>query len=143
MTTSTHTAAFRGTIYTLGYAQPDAAAQLDRLMRDARTCLVDIRYQPRSRWAYQWNRAALASRYGRRYFWERRLGNVHYREQELGMRLAEGHPDAIREAAALLCEGTSLILLCGGIDARTCHRSWVAKLIQDALPVPRPGEVRA
>ena len=41
----------RGTIYTLGYAQKDAAVQLDRLMRDSQTCLVDIRLQPRSRWA--------------------------------------------------------------------------------------------
>jgi uncharacterized protein (DUF488 family) len=132
----------RGTIYTLGYAQRDAAAELDRLMRDPRVCLVDIRYQPRSRWGHRWNRAALAARYGRRYVWERRLGNLHYREHVVGIELAEGYPGAIREAAALLCEGTSLVLLCACKDARTCHRSLVAKLIQDALPVPQHGEVR-
>jgi uncharacterized protein (DUF488 family) len=133
----------RGTIYTLGYSLPDAAARLDRLMSDPKMCLVDIRYQPRSHRAQQWNRAALTARYGRCYLWERRLGNIHYRRQELGIMLAEGHTDAVREAAALLCEGTSLILLCACKDARTCHRSLIAKLIQDALPVPKQGEVRA
>jgi uncharacterized protein (DUF488 family) len=105
-------------------------------------CLVDIRSQPRSRPWPQWNRAALSARYSRRYVWERRLGTVHYRDQEQGITLAEGHTDAIGEAAVLLCEGTSLVLLCACKDARTCHRSLVAKLIQDALPVPKHGEVR-
>jgi uncharacterized protein (DUF488 family) len=142
MITPRHTPTLRGTIYTLGYAQPDAAAHLDRLMRDPLMCLVDIRSQPRSRPWPQWNRAALSARYSRRYVWERRLGTVHYRDQEQGITLAEGHLEAIREAAVLLCEGTSLVLLCACKDARTCHRSLVAKLIQDALPVPKHGEVR-
>lgn len=142
MTTQMRATVEWGTIYTLGYAQSDAAIQLDRLMRAPGTCLVDIRSQPRSRRSPQWNRAALSARYGRRYVWERRLGNAHDRDREQGIHLAEGHQDAIREAAALLCEGTSLVLLCACTNARTCHRSLVAKLIQDALPVPKHGEVR-
>jgi hypothetical protein len=139
---TTHTTILRGTIYTLGYAHPDAAAQLDRLMRNPRACLVDIRWQPQSRWWPQWNRAALSARYGCRYMWDPRLGNVHYQHRVYGIQLAEGYPDAIREAAMLLCESTSLILLCACKNARECHRSLGAKLIQDALPVPRYGEVR-
>ena len=143
MITPRHTTTIRGTIYTVGYALPDAAAWLDRLMRDPRALLVDIRSQPRSRPWPQCNRAALSARYSRRYVWERRLGNIHYREREQGITLSEGHPDAIQEAAALLCEGTFLILLCACTNARTCHRNLIARLIQDALPVPKHGEVRA
>jgi uncharacterized protein (DUF488 family) len=146
MTTPTsfaRTTTLRGTIYTLGSAQSDAAGQLDRLMRDPRACLLDVRSQPRSRRNPQWNRAALAARYGRRYVWDRRLGNIHDRNPARGIQLAEGHQDAIREAATLLCEGTSLVLLCACTNERHCHRNLVARLIQDALPVPKHGEVRA
>src|SRR5947209_3432067 len=36
----------RGTIYTLGYSAQDAAAQLERYMREAHTLLVDVRLRP-------------------------------------------------------------------------------------------------
>jgi hypothetical protein len=142
MTTS-YTIIERGTIYTIGYAHPEATAQPDCLMRDPLVRLFDIRLQPRSRWCPQWNRAALSARYCCRYTWDSRFGNLYYQHPEHGIQLAEGHPGAIREAAPLLCEGTSLILLCVCKNARECHRSLIAKLIQDTLPVPRQGEVRA
>ena len=142
MITTRHTTVERGTIYTVGSTHPDAAARLDRLMRDPRVLLVDIRWQPRSRRWPQWNRAALTARYAHRYVWERRLGNRHDQHRERGIQLPEGHEGAIREAADLLCAGTSLILLCACQHERACHRSLVAKLIQDALPVAQHGEVR-
>jgi uncharacterized protein (DUF488 family) len=126
----------RGTIYTLGYSQPKAEATLEQLMRHPRALLVDVRYQPVSRWNPHWNRASLAGRYGQQYVWDRRLGNVNYRSRTLSIELAEGYREAIREAAALLCAGRSLVLLCACSDERTCHRSYVARLMQDALPVP-------
>jgi Protein of unknown function, DUF488 len=101
----------RGTIYTLGYSQAKAAARLEQLMRHPHTLLVDVRYQPVSRWNPQWNRASLAGRYGRRYVWERRLGTIHYVSRDRAVQLAAGHPEAVREAAGLLCAGTSLVLL--------------------------------
>jgi len=60
----------RGTIYTLGYSAQDAAAQLERYMREAHTLLVDVRLRP-------------VSRYGERYHWHRRLGNLHYKSRRL------------------------------------------------------------
>src|SRR2546429_6473276 len=81
----------RGTIYTLGYTQPKAAATLERLMRNPRSLLVDVRYQPVSHWAQQWNRTSLAGRYGKRYVWERRLGNVHYRDPAHAIELPPGY----------------------------------------------------
>ena len=130
----------RGTIYTLGYSQRDAAATLERLMRPPRTLLVDVRYQPVSGWSPQWNRASLAGRYKERYVWERRLGNLHFRSRDLPILLAPGFQQAIDEAAGLLCAGISLVLLCTCADERACHRSYVAKLIQDGLPVPQAAQ---
>jgi len=135
MSTNSH-AIERGTIYTLGYSQAKAAATLERLMRQPRTLLLDVRYQPISRWNAQWNRAELTARYGEQYRWERRLGNMHYWSRDRGIQLPAGSQDAVREAANLVCAGTSLVLLCCCGDARTCHRSLIAKLIQDALPAP-------
>src|SRR5579859_6591531 len=122
-----------GTLYTLGYADPTAAAQLERALWHELVLVVDIRASPRSRWFPAWNRAALEGRYGHHYTWEPRLGNVHYRHRELGIQLAPGHREAIEALATLLCEGTNVVLLCACKDARTCHRSLVAKLIQDAV----------
>jgi uncharacterized protein (DUF488 family) len=127
----------RGTIYTIGYAHPDTAADVPRLMQQEHIILLDVRFSPRSRWKPTWNRAALQTTYGARYQWEKRLGNLNYQQRELGIELAEGHLDAAQEAAALLAAGTSLILLCACKDARTCHRTLVAKLVQDAVQALR------
>ena len=134
----------RGTIYTLGYSQLDAAATLERLMGNPRALLLDVRYQPRSRWYPEWNRAALSARYGERYVWESRLGNLNYQRHDLPIQLAAGYEDAVIEAAVLLCEGCSLVLLCTCADERACHRTYVASLIQNVLPAPAScWEVRA
>ncbi len=130
-----------GTIYTIGYAHPDAAANVVRLMQQEHTILLDVRFSPRSRWQPVWNRAALQTAYGARYQWDKRLGNLNYQQRELGIELAEGHLDAAREAATLVTTGTSLIVLCACKDARTCHRTMVAKLIQDAIQALREVSV--
>ena len=124
-----------GTLYTLGYAHPDATAQLERLMTHTNIILVDIRHTPRSRWFPAWNRNALTARYRHRYIWDQRLGNVNHDPQrrKLGIKLDEGHMDAVHTAAEMLLQGTSLILLCACKDPQKCHRVVVAKLIQDAL----------
>ncbi len=122
-----------GTLYTIGYAHPDAATHVGQLMNQEHMLLVDIRYSPRSRWRPAWRREALEATFGACYLWEQRLGNVNYHHPEGGITLAEGHEDAAREVAKLLTRGLSVILLCACKNARTCHRSLVAKLIQDAL----------
>jgi uncharacterized protein (DUF488 family) len=123
----------RGTLHTLGYAHPDAAKQLERLMEQPHIILVDIRSTPRSRWFPAWNRNALAAKYGVRYVWEQRLGNVNHKHRAAGIKLAEGHREAVIEAAQRLAQGCSLILLCACKRARGCHRSRVARRIRRAL----------
>jgi Protein of unknown function, DUF488 len=123
----------QGTLYTLGYAHPDAPAQLDRLMRQSSMLLLDIRYAPFSRWMPTWNRWALASRYGDRYQWEQRLGNLNYQQKERGIQLATGHQEAIVQAALMLTQGFSLVLLCVCKHEKACHRLVVAQAIQEAM----------
>src|SRR5450631_710803 len=123
----------QGCLYTIGYSRREAPDQIERLMQRDGFLLLDIRYSPRSRWYPAFNRAALATTYGERYRFEPRLGNVNYQHRDYAIRLADGHELAAQEAAALLCGGTSLILLCACADPRLCHRTPVAKLIQDAV----------
>ena len=122
-----------GELYSIGYSQREAPAQVQRLMQRERILLLDTRYSPYSSWSPAWNRQELQTTYGERYRWDQRLGNVNYRRRDCGIRLAYGHEQAIQEAAALLCQGTTIVLLCACADPRVCHRSYVAKLIQDAV----------
>lgn len=124
-----------GSLYALGYADPHTRARLEALMHQHHPyiLLLDIRYQPRSRWYPAYNRAALASRFGEHYRWMQALGNVNYAHREQGIQLAEGHEQAIHDAVTWLAEGTSLILLCACKHEQTCHRTLVAQRIQTAL----------
>lgn len=138
MTTSNST--LRGTIYTLGYSQRNAAAILERLLRQPALLLLDVRYQPVCRWNPAWNRAELTARYGEQYRWERRFGNVNYWSHSRPIQLSTGWQEAVLDATALLCAGTSLVLLCACSDERACHRSLIARSIQEALPAPQAAQ---
>ncbi len=143
-TNTTSNSTLRDTIYTLGYRQRQAAATLDRLLRQPCTLLLDVRSQSVCRWNPVWNRADVAARSGEQYRWERRLGNVYYWSQIRPVQLPIGWQEAVHHAAALLCAGTSLVLFCACRDEGTCHRSLIAKLIQDVLPIPlTAGEMLA
>ncbi len=121
-----------GTLSTIGYAHPAACPQIERLMQQERTMLLAIRSCPYSRWAW-WKKPALMHRSGQRSRWERRLGNLNFHHQQRGIELAEGRRQAVEQVTSMLFQGTSLILLCACKDARTCHRTLVAKLVQDAV----------
>jgi uncharacterized protein (DUF488 family) len=126
-----------GTLYTVGYAQRNALARIEHLLREEqKILLIDIRQTPYCTWSPIWNRQTLSKRFGQQYLWEQRLGNENRKHKERGIKLTEGHLDAILDAAALLCSGTSLILLCACRDFSKCRRSVVTKLIQDACPAP-------
>ncbi|GCE18630.1 DUF488 domain-containing protein [Dictyobacter kobayashii] len=115
-----------GSIYTLGYARPEAAAQLEQLMVDPMMLLVDVRYAARSRWLTQWSKKQLLVRWGERYIHEPRLGNVNYRERHKPIVLAD--PDAaLEQVVSWLHQGFSVVLLCGCVNEQTCHRRLVAE----------------
>jgi len=123
-----------GSLYTLGYAAPDAVAQLEQLMSDPTMLLIDVRISPRSRWWPHWTKQALRARWGTRYSHEKRLGNVNYRDHSQPVELCGPHPEqAIAGAVTLLQHGYSLVLLCACRNEDTCHRTLVAHMIVETL----------
>ncbi len=137
----------QGTLYTLGYAEPNATERLATLMAQPRTAIVDIRYAPYSRWAASWNSRALMHTYGPiRYHHVKELGNVNYNKPDLPIQLAD--PDVwVQKCVKSLRQGWSLVLLCACKDYEHCHRKTVYELIQAALSprlinicTPRPQD---
>src|SRR6266487_2644429 len=130
-----------GTLYTLGYAEPNATERLEALMAQPRTAIVDIRYAPYSRWSASWNSRTLMHKYGPiRYHHAGELGNVNYNKPGLPIQLAD--PDVwVQKCVKSLQQGWSLVLLCACKDYERCHRKTVYDLIQAALPVPRPVNI--
>lgn len=122
-----------GQLHTLGYAAKGSNEQLDALMADERTLLVDIRLKPRSRWHPRFNENELMLSYGQRYKLRKRLGNLNYRKKALPIVLAEGHEQTIAELVALLRAGHNLVLLCACARYEQCHRKVVYDLIQVAM----------
>ena len=123
-----------GTLYTLGYATPGAAVELEQVMQDASVLLIDIRERAQSRWWPHWNKKQLREKWGSRYTHEKKLGNVNRRDRSLPIVLRGPHPEqAIAGMVALLRHGYSLVLLCACKDYETCHRKVVAEMIQQAM----------
>ena len=61
-----------------GYGRPGTMEQLEALMQDEHTALVDTRYSPRARRA-EWRQGVLQARYGKRYMWlGETLGNINF-----------------------------------------------------------------
>jgi uncharacterized protein (DUF488 family) len=114
-------------------------------MQDHRRLLVDTRWKPWSRWHPNFRREALHQRYNLdeqahlpqsnrhvRYVWfGATLGNVN--DQSRGpIRLANPKP-GMKQVVTWLREGRDDMLLCACADAILCHRTLVAKFVQDAL----------
>jgi uncharacterized protein (DUF488 family) len=134
-----------GTLYTLGYATRADRKRLDALMRDHQRLLVDTRSTPCCSWNPAFRREVLVQRYNCdeqahlpqgqrriRYLWlGETLGNVNARAGG-PMQLANLDQGS-KQIMTVLCEGRDVILLCECADQSRCHRTLVAKLVQDAL----------
>lgn len=119
-----------GTLYTLGYTEPEAAEKLAQLMADPDMLLVDIRLYPNSRWAFQWNKKALRNRYPGRYQWlGESLGNLNYKakDREKGIQLA--HPEWGKVVLLDRLSRHDIVLLCACKNYETCHRKTVVELL--------------
>ena len=123
-----------GTLYTLGYATPGAAAELEQVMHDASVLLIDIRERAQSRWWPVWNKKQLRARWGSRYTHEKQLGNINRRDRSLPVVFHGPAPEqSIAGIAALLQQGYSVVLLCACKEYETCHRKVVAEMIQQVM----------
>ena len=134
-----------GRLETLGYAQAYAHEQIEAFLAHPRSYLVDIRYKPYSRWNTNWNRDALAKRYGRDYVHLPGLGNLNYAHKELPIQLADPERH-ISHLAQCLKRGYSYLLLCACKDYERCHRKVVYERILavlDPMHEPEPVAVQA
>ena len=126
-----------GKLIPFGYAAPGAEQRLGELMTDPKAILVDIRWSPYSRFP-QWRKDVLMRQFGDyrldggRYRHMSALGNMNH---AIGGQVRLANPahgvDVLKQ---LLEEGHTVILMCACRYAITCHRSVVAKLVQEQLP---------
>lgn len=115
------------TVYTLGYTslKPDnlltAAEHLDAY-------LVDTRISPYSR-HQQWMGSNLQEVYGERYVHVKELGNINYKDPEMGIRLKDVEAGTWRLAE--LMKVKPVILFCACKSPYSCHRSVAAQEMAD------------
>ncbi len=117
-------------VYTLGYAAPGAAEKLDQLMTDPAMTLLDIRLRPVSRWYPAFCKASLERRFSWQYFDVPELGNLNYRDRSLPIVLARSS-EGLEFVLGLLRFDRPVCLLCACKDVESCHRSFVARLVQE------------
>jgi len=131
---ATHLSTQPGNVIPFGYACDSAIMKLERLMRNQKAYLVDIRLAPQSRWHPAFNKAALQMRYPKRYVHMPELGNLHYRLQDRKKGIKLANPErGIARLLKGLSQGRTLLLLCA-CHNKGCHRWTVVKLLQEALP---------
>lgn len=110
------------TLYTLGYTglKPE---ELLKAVEHYDATLVDVRISPYSRHP-QWSGLNLSRQLGQQYIHIRALGNLNYKQPELGIKLVD--PDEGCFRLVQLLKQRSVILLCACPDHHTCHRSTAA-----------------
>ena len=124
-------------LWTIGYRSAEDRECLAALLQpgdEQAACrlLVDIRYLPLSPYHPEWSRKQLLARYRHRYRHLRALGNKHYHDPGLPIRLVD-------EQAGLVClagflqAGWDIVLLCACADAKGCHRTLVAEHLQQQI----------
>ena len=155
----TQFAQHRMDIYTIGHSKHSIERMLQLLRTHGVTCLVDVRSQPYSRWAPQYNRRSLAQRM--------QEAGIAYRfvGQALGGRPSDpslydakqGHADYERMARTtayqngitelmVLAQGERVAIMCSEHDHRHCHRhQLIAQTLLDrglrVLHIQRDGKV--
>lgn len=124
----------QGKVIPFGYACDSAMTKLERLMRDQKAYLVDIRHSAYSRWHPAFNKAALQKRFPKRYVHMPELGNLHHRLQDRKKGIKIANPErGIARLMKGISQGRTLILMCA-CNNKGCHRWTVIKLLQEALP---------
>lgn len=112
----------------VGYGDAKHRDLIARLMQDETMLLVDTRISPRSA-VPGWHRTSLERRYGNRFVWfGSTLGNLHYKQPELGIAIVDLE-SGLTDLIALLRQRDTLLLLCGCGAYEKCHR----RVICDAL----------
>ncbi len=131
----------QGKIIPFGYAN-GGIPKLERLMRDERACLVDIRFSPRSK--YQaFNLEALQARWQKRYIHMPELGNKNYNNGG-PIQIAYAEQGIARLIDGIM-QGYTIVLMCGCKEYESCHRRTVVEMLQGIMSSVRvlmPDEVK-
>ncbi len=127
---------FKNTLYTVGYGierwRPGAVtAELKRLYLAGASMdtIIDVRLHPFSQDLPDWNRERLSSRWRHQYIWSEELGNVNHQNRAAGIQLLDEKSGLQLIQAWLVF--SDVLLLCQCADASKCHRSYVAKKLQE------------
>src|SRR2546421_10478963 len=115
-----------------GYGARGSMEQLDALMQDERTALIDTRYSPHAR-RVEWRQGALKAKYDRRYMWlGETLGNINYNN---GGPIQLAQPEqGIGRLVNGLQSGWSLVLLCQCPNYEQCHRRVIVEMLTAQMP---------
>ena len=120
-------------IYTIGHSDHTSAAFIDLLRQHDVTLLVDVRSQPYSRWAPQFNRETLTHDLEEADIGYRFLGDALGGRPSDSRLYTAGHPDYGRmeqteayqrgiERLLDLATSERVTIMCGEGDHRQCHR---------------------
>lgn len=120
------------TLYTYGYT----GGSVEDLKRFAKAgaLILDIRYQPFSRWQPQWNRRQLEEALPLHYAHCRDLGNRNYKG-DVGPNEGIVIADLLAGLQLLdrLIRESPVVLLCACKDVTTCHRRPVAEKAREFI----------
>lgn len=116
------------TVLQFGYSSPGSKQLIDHYMKQKDILLVDIRYSTQSRHKPYWSESNLRTLYGDRYVHIQDLGNEHYFQRELGIKI-HNIENGLDQLEIYRKQSHKIILLCTCIEYATCHR----KIVIDAL----------
>ncbi|QBD77998.1 hypothetical protein EPA93_19155 [Ktedonosporobacter rubrisoli] len=125
-----------GSLATFGYAskEMDVAQEITcALVVNPDACVIDTRLHPWCGFSSYWRRSMLERSFAERYIWKGNvLGNLHHREPEKGIKLAD-EEQGIAWLLHFLEQGKTAILLCACAGPSRCHRTLVANKVRERL----------
>jgi len=119
-------------LYTIGYSRR-RLDDIAHVLQTYEALLVDVRYNPTSRWRPEFRRHHLAAHFGTRYVWCQALGNRNYKGGPI--QLAD-YPAGLAQVRTLLETHPALVLMCSCGEIETCHRTQAAAQLSQDLQVP-------
>jgi hypothetical protein len=121
-----------GKVIPFGYS---SGADVESLMQDENTLLVDIRLKPYAGFYFKptWDGTTLHKQYKERYIWLEDLGNEHYYDRKLPIKI-KNMDNGLTCLKDELEKGRTLILLCACKYYHSCHRHVVVEALQEIMP---------
>lgn len=123
-------------ILTIGYTEENAQERIDAFLANPQAALIDIRYQPYSRFRPAFNKGALSSKYPNQYIWMPEFGNINYKPENREKGISLANPGVGMERMKRLLSDVyehPMMLMCACKHYERCHRKVVYELIMAAI----------